>query len=222
MPRGRCAWPIIRYHRRMSRFVLGSVLVAALAAAAAAGGTGCSKSAGKDAPKAGSTGGGPEIVAVPGGPETVAVPGGAKVGAGPGTEGAGAPPPIDNAFRLKPEEGELSIEVPPDAVVGQETTARVIVTPTAKYKINAEFSTKLTLTPPAEVTLAKGELTAGGQAKAQGDAEKFEDKKLAFAVRLTPTKSGTYAINGNFKFAVCDKDACLAKREAITIQVAAK
>lgn len=211
---------MIRYHRPMSRLALGSVLVAALAAAAAAGVASCSKSAGKDAPKVGGTGGGPETVAVPGGADMVAVPGGAA--GGPAGAGAGAPPAGDGAFRLKPEEGELSVEVPPDAVVGKETTARVIVTPTAKYKINAEFSTKLTLTPPAEVTLAKAELTAGGQGKVAGDAEAFEDRKLAFAVKLTPTKSGSYAINGNFKFAVCNKEACLAKREAITIQVAAK
>jgi hypothetical protein len=210
----------------MSRSALGSVLFAVLAVAS------CSKSAGgKEAPKAAPSPGAPETVAVPGAgaPETVAVPGGA--GGAPGTPGApGAPGagdsarPMQNdqAFKLKPEEGQLSIEVPSDAVAGKETIARVIVTPTSKYKINAEFSTKLTLQPPPEVTLAKAELTAGGQAKAQGDAEKFEDKKLAFAVKLTPTKSGTHTINGMFKFAVCDKDACLAKREPIAIQLAAK
>lgn len=215
----RCDRPAIRYHRPMSRLALGSVLIAAaVAVVAAAGVASCSKSAGKDTPKVGGTGGGPETVAVPGGADMVAVPGGAAGG----PAGAGAPPAQDSAFRLKPEEGELSVEVPPDAAVGKETTARVIVTPTAKYKINAEFSTKLTLTPPAEITLAKAELTAGGQGKVAGDAEQFEDKKLAFAVKLTPTKSGSYAINGNFKFAVCNKEACLAKREAITIQVAAK
>jgi hypothetical protein len=209
----------------MSRFAPGSVFVAVLAAVAAGGAVSCSKSAGKDAPKVTNTAG-PETVAVPGGPGA----GGPDMGAGPGapkgpdTAAApeGAPPPVDNAFKLKPEEGELSIEVPPDAVAGKETTARVVVTPTAKYKINFEFSTKLTLKPPADVTVAKAELTAGGQGKVQGDAEKFEEKKLAFAVKLTPTKTGTHTVNGTFKFAVCDKDACLAKREVIAIQLAAK
>lgn len=197
----------------MSRFALGSVLFAVLAVAS------CSKSAGgKEAPKAAPSPRAPETVAVPGAgaPETVAVPGASGTGDG------AKPMQNDQAFKLKPEEGQLSIEVPSDAVAGKETIARVIVTPTSKYKINAEFSTKLTLQPTPEVTLAKAELTAGGQAKAQGDAEKFEDKKLAFAVKLTPTKSGTHTINGMFKFAVCDKDACLAKREPIAIQLAAK
>jgi hypothetical protein len=188
----------------MSRISQASLLTAVLAAALAAGlAGGCSKSAGsKDSPKPVNTGA----------PETVAVPGAAE-GAKGGT---------DEAYKLKPEEGQLSVQVPPDAVAGKETTARVIVTPTQKFKINFEFSTKLTLEPPADVTLAKAELKAGGPSKAQGDAEKFEEKQLAFAVKLTPTKSGSHTINGTFKFAVCDKDQCLAKREPIAIQVAAK
>jgi hypothetical protein len=176
-----------------------AVLVAALATLA----IGCSKStATKDSPKVESPAGGAEMATAP-------VTGAPKGG-------------NSEAFKLKPEEGQLSIEVPPDAVAGKETTARVIVTPTPQYKINFEFSTKLTLEPPADVTVAKTELKAGGQAKVQGDAEKFEEKQLAFAVKLTPTKSGNHTINGTFKFAVCDKEACLAKKETIAIQLPAK
>lgn len=197
----------------MSRIALASIL----AAAALAGAAGCSKSAGsKDSPPVTSTGGtgGTAGTGGPGGPETVAVP---------GAEGtAGVPAGSDDVYKLKPEEGQLSIEVPSDAVAGKETTARVVVTPTTKFKINFDFPTKLTLESPADVTLAKAELKAGGQAKSQGDAEKFEEKQLAFAVKLTPTKSGTHTIKGTFKFAVCDKDQCLARKEPIAIQVAAK
>ena len=198
-----------------------AVLAAVLAVLAAAG---CSKSAGsKDSP--------PKPTTAPGGPEVIAVPGTGDMKGGAegatamkGPEGAPNAPnmPNNDAFKLKPEEGQLSIEVPSDAVAGKETTARVIVTPTPKYKINFEFSTKLTLAPPADVTVAKTELKAGGQGKVQGDAEKFEEKQLAFAVKLTPTKSGNHTVNGTFKFAVCDKEACLAKKETIAIQLAAK
>jgi len=184
------------------RIDLASLLLAALATVA---GCSCSKSAGsKDSPKVSNSAAPPQDV--------VAVPG--AVGAKGGTN--------DEALKLKPEEGQLSIEVPPDAVAGKETTARVIVTPTQKYKINFEFPTKLTLEAQPEVALAKAELKAGGQAKAQGDAEKFEEKQLAFAIKMTPSKAGTHTINGTFKFAVCDKDQCLAKREPIAIQLAAK
>jgi hypothetical protein len=194
----------------MPRIVLASVL----AAAALAGAVGCSKSAGnKDSPPVTSTAD----------QETIAVPGAAP--GAPSGEGAakGAPPAgSEDVYKLKPEEGQLSIEVPSDAVAGKETTARVVVTPTTKFKINFDFPTKLTLEAPADITLAKAELKAGGQAKSQGDAEKFEEKQLAFAVKLTPTKSGTHTIKGTFKFAVCDKDQCLARKEPIAIQVAAK
>jgi hypothetical protein len=185
-----------------------AILAAAVAALAPAG---CSKSAGtKDTPNVADPGPGP------------AAAGGGEVIAPPTPAGAGAPAQNNDAFKLKPEEGRLSIEVPPDAVAGQETIARVIVTPSEKFKINFEFATKLTLEPPAEVTAAKTELKAGGQAQAKGDAEKFEEKGLAFAVKLTPTKSGTHTVKGSFKFAVCDKDQCLAKKEPIEIQLAAK
>lgn len=194
-----------------------AVVAAALATLAVAG-VACSKSSGtKDSPKVAAPSGAPE------GTKSAAM-----VPAPEGAEGAGAmqaaPAPRGNsdAFKLKPEEGQISIVVPADAEAGKETTARVVVTPSAKYKINFEFSTKLTLEPPADVTLVKNELKAGGQAQSKGDAEKFEEKELAFAVKLTPTKSGQHTVNGTFKFAVCDKDACLAKKETIAIQLAAK
>jgi hypothetical protein len=192
----------------MSRIALASVLAAATLTAVVA--ISCSKSAGsKDSPPVTNSNPGPSGPGVATPVMDKAAPSG----------GGGA---MDDAFRLKPEEGQLTIEVPPDAVAGRETTARVVVTPSSKYKINFEFSTKLTLDPSPDVTVAKAELRAGGQAKAQGDAEKFEEKQLAFAVKLTPTKSGDHTIKGAFKFAVCDKDQCLAKKEPIAIQLAAK
>lgn len=177
-----------------------AVLAAALAVMLAAS---CSKSAGtKDKGGSPVASGAPEVIAAPG--------------------ERGAAPVDTESQKLKPDEGQLSIEVPADAVAGQETTARVIVTPSPKYKINFEYPTSLTLEPPADITIAKAALKAGGASQAQGDAEKFEEKQLAFAVKLTPGKSGSHTINGTFKFAVCDKDACLAKKEAIAIQLAAK
>ena len=165
-----------------------------------------------------------------GGGDTVAVPGGAAptmrsgMGGGQGTEGAvgakggGA---ADDPFRLKPEEGLLAIEAPKEVVAGAEFTAKILVTPVGPYKINKEFPTKLTFESPAGVTLAKSQLTAGGHDQVKGDADAFEDKQLVFSVKLTPT-SGNHTINGTFKFAVCDKDVCLAKKEQISIAVAAK
>lgn len=152
----------------------------------------------------------------------IAVPGAPM---GRGTE-AKAPAPAPSAsddarYKLKPEEGKLAIE-PVSAKAGAEAVARITVTPGSGYHVNTEYPIKLTLTPPAGVTLAKDKFVAGGHDKAQGDADALDEKQLAFAIKLTPASSGDYTINGNFKFAVCDKDQCLAKQETIAIAVAAK
>jgi hypothetical protein len=160
-----------------------------------------------------------------GGGDVIAVPQGAPMGhpAAGAPAKPPAPSPADDArFRLKPEEGKLAIEPPSDVKAGAEAVAKIIVTPGSGYHVNTEYPIKLTLTSPAGMTLAKDKFIAGGHDKAVGDADALDEKQLAFAVKLTPAASGSYTINGNFKFAVCDKDQCLAKQETIAIAVAAK
>ena len=132
--------------------------------------------------------------------------------------------PEANRFRLSADEGRLAIEAPGEAKAGSEMIAKIIVTPGSEYKVNTEFPTKLTLETTSGLTFAKAELKAGGHDKAKGDADVFDEKGLAFIVKLTANASGNYTINGSFKFAVCDKAGhqCLAKKEPIAIQVAAK
>lgn len=195
-----------------------AVLVSVLGLAAA----GCSKPAANQetgtATAKSDMGGGK--VAVPGGeaPKMASGMGGTEsTGGAIGAKGGGG----DDPFRLKPEEGRLAVEAPKDVVAGAEFTAKILVTPVGPYKINKEFPTKLTFETAAGVTLAKSQLTAGGHDQVKGDADAFEDKQLAFTVKLTPA-SGNHTINGTFKFAVCDKDTCLAKKEQISFVVAAK
>lgn len=142
----------------------------------------------------------------------------------PGGEKSPRSPEDEKRYRLQPEEGRLAIEPPTDAKAGAEVIAKVVVTPGEKYKVNVEYPTKLSLQNADGVTIAKAELKAGGMDKAKGDADVFEESNLTFAVKLTPAKSGSYTINGSFKFAVCDKagSTCLAKKEPIAIQVAAQ
>jgi hypothetical protein len=187
----------------------------------------CSKSAGNQdkvsAPPP--TSGGQDVIAVPhpqaqGGPtmgkkEAPAAPG------APAATGATGAPGADDRSRLKPEEGKLAIEPPAGAKAGAEAIAKITVTPATGYHVNVEYPTKLTLTSPQGVTLAKAELVAGGHDKGKGDADAFDEKQLAFAVKLTPAATGSYTINGSFKFAVCDASQCLPKRENVSIIVAA-
>lgn len=200
----------------MSRFVLASAVVSLFALSAC---TGCSKSAARQEAAGGAQGGAT-------GGTKIAVPGGDTVG-GAGTTGApeGASKGADESrLRLLPEEGKLAVEAPADAKPNTEATAKITVTAGKEFKLNTEFPTKVTIETPSGVTVAKAELKAGGHDKAKGDAEVFDEQTLTFAIKMTPTAAGAHTVNGTFKFAVCDKagTTCLAKKEPITIQVAAK
>lgn len=183
----------------------------------------CSKSAGNQEKLSSppQPSGGQDVIAVPK-PDSRPTMGGAKDDSAPPAAAATAGAAEDDRFRLRPEEGTLAIEPPADAKPGAEAVAKIIVTPGKGYHVNTEYPTKLTLESPTGVTLAKAEFTAGGHGKAKGDADAFDENSLVFAVKLTPAASGSHTVNGKFKFAVCDADQCLAKKETIAITVAAK
>lgn len=150
------------------------------------------------------------------GSDGMATKGGSTVG---GVQETGA----GDRFKLAADEGKLSIDTP-EAKAGGESTIKVTITPGDAFKVNTEFPTKLTLENTQGVTIAKAELKAGGHDKAKGDADVFDEHSLVFAVKVTPAAAGNYTLNGTFKFAVCDKagSTCLAKKEPIAIQLAAK
>jgi hypothetical protein len=156
-------------------------------------------------------------VALPTGNDGMATKGG-----GAPAPGGGAPTSDEARFHLHPDEGTLTIDKA-EGKAGSELTSNVKVTPAGAYHVNVEFPVKLTLEPPAGVTLAKTEFTAGGMDKKQGDAIAFSEQALAFAVKATADKAGTYDIKGTFKFAVCTNNntQCLAKKQPITVTVAA-
>ena len=137
--------------------------------------------------------------------------------------GSATAPPSDEArFHLHADEGTLTIDKA-EGKAGSELTSNVKVTPAGAYHVNTEFPSKLTLEPPAGVKLAKTEFTAGGMDKAQGDAVAFSEQALAFAVKATADKAGTYDIKGTLKFAVCTNNntQCLPKKQPVTVTVAA-
>jgi hypothetical protein len=187
----------------MSR--LGLVSAAVVVSAAALGAYACSKSAANQEPAP---------------PPTQ--PGGVAMAVG--NPGAAAAKPVsnDDRLRLKADEGTIAITPPANAKAGAEAIATILVTPNTGYHVNTEFPIKLKLEAPTGVTLAKTEWSAGGSSKDKGDADALDEQHLALSIKMTPAASGTYTINGSFKFAVCDHDSCLAKKEPIAITVAAK
>jgi hypothetical protein len=143
-------------------------------------------------------------------PVTVQAKGGGKETA-PSKEPAPAPAPAGEADASF----QLTVEQPAPVAAGAPATLRVRVTPGTGYKMNAEFPTKLTLEPPAGVTLDKTSL-------ALADAEKFDDHQLAFAVKATAASAGSYTVSGKIKFAVCTDATCDPKKRNISFTVAAK
>ena len=170
--------------------------------------------------------------------EKIAVPGakgsteGASVGAattGTGTTGA-APEgltqdkydkAVANAqFHLKPEEGTLTASKA-EGKAGAAIAAEIKLAPGAGFHVSTDYPIKLKLLQPDGVKLEKTVLTAGGSSKAQGDAETLTEQALAFAVKMTPEKTGTFEVKGLFTFGVCEADSCHPRTQPITIQVAA-
>jgi hypothetical protein len=190
-----------RLARNAVRFVLFSSLVAAAA---------CSKaeSRGTDvgAPPT-QTAAAPagERVAVPG--ETVAVPG--APGAAPTAAPAGAPAgnTPDSSFKL-------AVAAPAPGAVGAQAVARVTVTPGTGWKMNEEYPTKLVVQAPDGVTVVKAE-------QVLADAAAFDPHQLAFDVKVTAAKAGTYPVTGTLKFAVCTDATCDPKKQTIAFDVVA-
>ena len=116
--------------------------------------------------------------------------------------------PGDDRFVLK-------ITPPADAAVGREGVVTIAAVPQGPWHINLDFPTKLALAAPDGVTLAKADL-------AKGDAAKLDDKSAEFAVKFTPSSAGDKAFTGEFKFAVCQDEACSPVTEKVSFKVAVK
>lgn len=154
--------------------------------------------------------------------EKIAVPG--SKGADTGAQPEGAPRGIGNAddprFHLKPEEGAIKVDKA-EAKAGSEAAAKLELTPGKGYHVATDYPIKVSLEAPPGVTLAKTELSAGGRNKEQGDAATLTEQALAFAIKATAEKAGSYEIKGVFKFGICEKESCHPKKQPITITVAA-
>jgi hypothetical protein len=185
------------------RFVLISSLIAA-AACSKAESRGTDVGAPPTQAAAPPTG---ERVAVPG--ETVAVPGAAVAPGAPAAAPAGAPAgnAPDSSFKL-------AVAAPAPGAAGAQAVARVTVTPGTGWKMNEEYPTKLVVQAPEGVTVVKAE-------QVLADAAAFDPHQLAFDVKLTAAKAGTFPVTGTLKFAVCTDATCDPKKQTIAFDVVA-
>ena len=144
---------------------------------------------------------------------------GAPSSPAPGMNGSGpaAPAPAgptaaggdqnDSSFNLQ-------IASPEPGKAGAEVVAHVTVTPGAGYHVNQDFPTKLVVTPPDGVKVAKAE-------QHKEDAAELTTTKLQFDVKLTADKAGSYKVPATFKFAVCTESSCDPKKREIAFDLAA-
>lgn len=143
-------------------------------------------------------------IAPPGDPGEKIAPPGEPVAAG-----------NDDGKVAKDDTFAIALDVPAEVQSGAEAVASVKITPGAGYKMNHEYPTKLSLAPIDGVTPAQATLL-------KADAAKFDNHEVAFNVKLTPAKAGTYTVRGTASFAVCTESTCDPKTAKIAINLVAK
>jgi hypothetical protein len=106
----------------------------------------------------------------------------------------------------------LSLAAPGRVASGAKGSATLEVVPKAGWKLNHEFPTKLSVTAPAGVAVARAEQTVK-------DAVAFGDKAGKWAIDFTPSSTGDKAFTGKIKFAVCTEKSCDPKKEELAWNV---
>jgi hypothetical protein len=100
----------------------------------------------------------------------------------------------------------MKLAAPKSASKGAKVTVSVEITPKAGFHLNKDFPTKLTVTPPAGVTVAKAEQSAA-------DAVAFEPGHGTWQVVFTADSAGAKAFTGRMKFAVCTDTTCNPQKQ---------
>jgi hypothetical protein len=118
----------------------------------------------------------------------------------------GAPPGGDERYALQIET--------PEAKAGQESKVTVRVVPKEPWHMNLDFPTSLAVQAGEGVALAKDKLK-------KADAE-LTEASCKFDVAFTPKAAGDARFTGEFKFAVCQDEACAPVTENLEFQVAVK
>ena len=99
--------------------------------------------------------------------------------------------------------------------VGEEGKVTISIVPKETWHMNLEYPTKLSVTPPEGVEVAKATMK-------KDDAVKLVEEHCEFAVAYTPSEAGEKTFTGEFKFAVCQDTACVPKTETLEFKVAVK
>jgi hypothetical protein len=107
----------------------------------------------------------------------------------------------------------VTLAAPAQVGKGAQGTVMLEVQPKPGWKLNKEFPTKLTVTEPAGVKVAKKEQTVA-------DAVSFAEKSGKWQVQFQADSAGGKDFTGVFKFAVCTETSCDPKKEQLAWNVA--
>jgi hypothetical protein len=107
----------------------------------------------------------------------------------------------------------VSASVPASSKMGAEAVVTINLLPKTGWKINQEYPTKLKVTVPEGVAIAKDTLAAT-------DAGTFSEKTALFEVKLNPSSTGSKEFTAEFRFAVCTDATCDPKKADLAWKLA--
>jgi len=112
---------------------------------------------------------------------------------------------------------QYTVEIDAAAVKVGETGAIVVtISPTAGFKLNEEFPTKLTVEDPPEGL----SFHAPTLKKSEG---RLDDKgNFTFRMPVVASRAGEFAVEAKLKFSVCTADKCVVQRQALTTKLKAE
>ena len=133
-----------------------------------------------------------------------------------------APAPTPNPPLVKPKTDESFANrpykirvVPGDAANGKAATSVIEITPTAGYKMNQDFPSRLRIDASQAAQLSKTDF--------RGPDVQVSDAKVRFDVNFTPKQAGSIPMSGIADFSVCNESTCkLYRGERVVWDVAVR
>jgi hypothetical protein len=122
-------------------------------------------------------------------------------------------PAAGGATAAESESYILKLAAPATVAKGAEGVVTLEIQPKKGWHLNKEYPTKLSVTPPAGVTLKKAE-------QVLADATSWTEQSGVFNISFNATAAGSKAFAGKLKFAVCTETTCDPKKETLAWTVA--
>jgi hypothetical protein len=100
----------------------------------------------------------------------------------------------------------------PKVATGAKGTASVTIATKGGWHMNAEAPIRVTLKPPAGISLTKPELERGDLAVSTAESARFD---IPFAA----TEAGRKVINAQASFVICQESACKPVKETLALNI---